>query len=586
MSLGDVSRTNGDVPNPMTTPDQDAIEQEQQNAQDGTTESTTDATAPSKKSSKKERPQVQASTSEQNIAEAGAGVKLTGAALKKQKAAEKAARRAEKVALKGADQIQPEKPQQRADIQQQKPSQAETATKKDGDHLQTPTQHHKRRGSNQPPLEPGAVRIPFRPGQQPASTSQSQPQPQQKPADKRVPMVSHLYPSARPASLTTASREIHPSVLTLALHLRSLSLAGSTARTLSLLLTLKRVIRAYTTPPSTALSRHLTIHLSHQITFLSSARPLGVAQGNAIRWLKKLISQLDPDLDDADAKRFLSDAIDGFIVEKITYASTIIAEQASDRLSQTGETILVYGKSSLVEKTLLHAARNDHKKFRVIVVDSRPLFEGRNLAKSLLRAGMHDGGDLSSCEVVYTLISGLSNVLDQNTVTKCFLGASGVLGNGTLYSRSGTAMVAMMARQHKIPVIVLGESIKFTAKMVVDSLSMNEIGDPDALIEREQSHVFTDLSSQTATKQGESQNANTKKGPTKKKEEDQKEQDEAHAKNNESLLSGWHDQQGLYLLNLMYDVTPREYLDMVICELGTLPPGGVPVVNGVHGAEE
>src|SRR5271163_3596318 len=42
------------------------------------------------------------SATTEDVAEVGAGVKLTGADLKKQKAAEKAARRAEKVAEKGA----------------------------------------------------------------------------------------------------------------------------------------------------------------------------------------------------------------------------------------------------------------------------------------------------------------------------------------------------------------------------------------------------------------------------------------------------------------------------------------------------
>ncbi|KAK5939075.1 hypothetical protein PMZ80_008378 [Knufia obscura] len=543
-----------------------------------TTNSNTEQDATSKKGAKKERPQPKHATTAENIAEAGAGVKLTGAQLKKQKAAEKAARRAEKVAEKGEqaviEQTQPAA-SSRPDVKR-RPSQG-GSFKKEGEQLQPPQSQHKRRPSNQPP-EPGAVRLPFRAGQQPSSTPQTAQPPQQKHVEKRVPLVSHLYPSARPASLTTASREIHPSVLTLALHLRSLTLAGSTARTLSLLLTLKRVIRAYTTPPSTALSRHLTTHLSHQISFLSSARPLGIAQGNAIRWLKKLISQLDPDLDDNDAKKFLCDAVDGFIREKVTLASEVIASQACSRIEASGETILVYGKSSVVEKTLLKAAKEEGKKFRVVIVDSRPLFEGRNLAKGLLRAGMREGGELEGCEVVYCLISGLADVLEQNSVTKCFLGASGMFGNGSLYSRCGTAMVAMMAKQYKVPVIVLGESLKFTAKMAVDSLSLNEVGDADALVEREESQTFT---SAVLPKQEES----GKKGAGKKKGGDDEQKEDEDEASKKGILESWRDQPNLYLLNLMYDVTPKDYLDMVICELGTLPPGAVPVI-GVHGGDE
>lgn len=554
----------------------------EQKTNPATQEQSETTTKSGKKPAKQQRPQAKQSNTEQNIAEAGAGVKLTGKQLKDQKKAEKAARRAEQALARG-EAAQVEQAQQvntvKPEASQRTSSQSGLTGKRDGEQQ---NQNHKRRPSNVPP-EAGAVRIPFRPGGatatgQTSSTPSQAAQP--KHHEKKVAIVSHLYSTARPASLTTANREIHPSVLTLALHLRSLTLVGSTARTLSLLLTLKRVILAYTTPPNTALSRHLTTHISHQISFLSSARPLGIAQGNAIRWLKKLISTLDPDLDESEAKKFLCASLDSFIREKVTLASEVIATQTCTRIEETGETILVYGKSSVVEKTLLKAAREDGKKFKVVVVDSRPLFEGRNLVRSLLRAGMCEGGELEGCQVVYCLMSGLTDALEQNSVTKCFLGASGMLGNGGLYSRCGSAMVAMMAKQYKIPVLVLAETVKFTAKMAVDSLSLNEIADADALIEHHENQTVT--SDSVPIKREE--NKGKKGGGGKKKgNEDEKEQDDEADK---SLLGSWRDQSNLYLLNLMYDVTPKEYLDMVICELGTLPPGAVPVVNGVHGGDE
>ena len=74
----------------------------------GTTQPTetagTNGNEEAKGSKKSKQPRPDAAprpTTEQNVADAGAGGKLTGAALKKHKAAEKAARRAEKVAAKG-----------------------------------------------------------------------------------------------------------------------------------------------------------------------------------------------------------------------------------------------------------------------------------------------------------------------------------------------------------------------------------------------------------------------------------------------------------------------------------------------------
>ena len=137
------------------------------------------------------------------------------------------------------------------------------------------------------------------------------------------------------------------------------------------------------------------------------------------------------------------------------------------------------------------------------------------------------------------MLNGLADVVGE--CSKCFLGASSMLGNGRLSARAGSAMVAMMAKSADLPVIVLCESIKFTGRVALDSIVVNEIGDADSLVDVE----------------GEA------KG-----------------------LEGWRDLQNLQVLNLMYDVTPAEYLDMVITELGDLPPRAVPVVNGLHGGDD
>ena len=345
-----------------------------------------------------------------------------------------------------------------------------------------------------------------------------------------------------------------------------------------------QVIQAYTTPAGVALSRHLTTHLSHQISYLSHSRPLSVSQGNSIRWLKKLISGLDISLSDNAAISFLCSSIDGFIREKVTLADELIADTASTKITN-GDVILTYAKSSVVEKTLLKA-HSQGKRFKVIVVDSRPLFEGKNLARCLSQAGL---------EVQYCFISRLSSVAKQ--VTKCFLGASAMMGNGRLYSRAGTALVAMMAKEGRdsgvgnargvsavssaAPVIVLCESIKFTSRVALDSILSNELGDPDALLELDGSETLTSqvLEPTAATSSGKG----SKKIGTNSAADDNNSADAAKQRKG---VEERDDQPNLQLLNLMYDVTPAEYLDMVITELGSLPPSGVPVVNGVWGEDE
>ncbi|KAJ4539540.1 hypothetical protein HRR86_006910 [Exophiala dermatitidis] len=531
-----------------------------------------------KKSNKPNKPRPDSSarsTTEQSIAEAGAGVKLTGAQLKKQKAAEKAARRAEKVAEKGAQaQAQVQGPalgsgSGTSTSSARRPS----TTKRDSDN----TPHLKRTLSSG-----GGKPIPIRGNssqqqqQQQSGQTPSTSEKEKHPEPKRVGMFSHLYPKEKRATLAGAGREIHPAVLALGLQLRDYVICGGNARCVATLLVFKKVIQTYTTPAGVALSRHLLTHLNHQIAYLRNARPLSMSQGNSIRWLKNLISTQPVEASDSEAKQSLCDAIDVYIRERITLADEVIAREATDRI-EDGDVILTYAKSSIVEKTLINAHRQG-KMFRVIVVDSRPMFEGKNHARSLIRGGL---------KVQYTLLTAIADIVDQAPVTKCFLGASAMLGNGKLLSRAGSAMVAMMAKEcsknktRNVPVIVLCETVKFSAKAALDSIILNEVGDADALVESSQPDVFSSTGVSSAAA-GAAAKGGKKSGNKDKDEDDGDDKGNGAAKG----LDGWKDQHGLFLLNLMYDVTPSEFLDLVICELGSLPPEAVPVVNGVHGDDQ
>ena len=129
-----------------------------------------------------------------------------------------------------------------------------------------------------------------------------------------------------------------------------------------------------------------------------------------------------------------------------------------------------------------------------------------------------------------------------------------------------------------IPVVVCAETVKFSTKVVLDGLAMNELGDPDRLVDYEDDGIVTCAVTKTATPavgSGKKSKASTAgKGETAEKEE---------VSRKKAALEGWNDQQNLHLLNLVYDVTPPEYLDMVITELGCIAPNAVSAVNGVWG---
>jgi translation initiation factor eIF-2B subunit delta len=287
-----------------------------------------------------------------------------------------------------------------------------------------------------------------------------------------------------------------------------------------------QAIQSYQTPQGHALARHFIPHfLSPQIDYLKSCRPISITMGNAIRVLKDVIANVDPSTPDDVAKRDLCAFIDNFLRERITAADELIAQTASSKILP-GDVILIFAKSSLVLKTLL-AAKAAGTPFRVIVLDSKPLFEGKSMALDLADAGI---------TVQYSLIQAASHAVTE--ATKVFLGAHAMMTNGRLYSRVGTALVAMLAQKKDIPVIVCCESLKFTDRVALDSIVGNEIAPAEELLS----------------------------------------EDWKDGKEKEGTLKKWSETPGLQILNVLYDVTPAEMVNMIVTEYGSLPPSSVPAV--------
>ena len=314
----------------------------------------------------------------------------------------------------------------------------------------------------------------------------------------------------------------------------------------------------------------MTTHLSHQITYLSTCRPLSISQGNAIRALKLEIASIDPSVPEAEAKAALSEFIDSFIREKITVADQVIAGSAAQKI-QDGDVIVTYAGSSLVKQTLLAAAR-EGKRFRVSVIDSRPLFEGKNLARTLVAAGL---------DVQYTLVHGISHAIKD--ATKVFLGAHAMTSNGRLYSRVGTALVAMSAKERaggvEVPVIVCCETVKFTDRVALDSIVVNELADADELVEVPAPQQLTGLPDPAAIAAAAAAEQETKKGGKPNQTAHSGQSAAAEFPTDASPLANWKETPNLQLLNIMYDVTPAQYVDMVVTEMGSLPPSAVPIVH-------
>jgi len=246
--------------------------------------------------------------------------------------------------------------------------------------------------------------------------------------------------------------------------------------------------------------------------------------GNAINFIKREIPKTQNCNTEEEAKERLIHLVDNYIKERIIWADKAIADYGVTKIND-GDVILTYARSHSVQ-SILEAAQEEGKKFRVIIVDSRPKREGKELLRRLMKLGV-------SC--TYVLINAVSYVMKE--ATKVFVGAFTLLANGNVMSRAGTAVVAMMANSYGVPVIVCCETYKFCERIQIDSICFNELADPDELVQNPQI-----------------------KPPS------------------GDGLQNWRQRKNLKLLHLAHDVTPASFVTLVVTEVGMIPPTSVPVV--------
>ena len=361
---------------------------------------------------------------------------------------------------------------------------------------------------------------------------------------KAHPLFSHLPQYERETSLSLKVRElsseIPPAVLRLGLAYSNGDVTGSNARCVAMLSAFHSVIREYEVPANKILRDDLLQRLKPWVRFITDCRPMSASMGNALRTLKLKISKIHPQTAVGEAKAYLMDEIDSYIRERITLAHQVIVAAAVERIAD-GDVVMTYATSYVIQQVLL-TAKQLGKDFQVVVVDSRPKHEGRRLLQALTAAGI-------TCH--YCLVSSLSSIIQS--VTLVLLSAHSMLSNGALISRCGTAIVAMVAHRRCIPVLVCCETYKFVSRVQLDAICSNELADPDELL----------LAAGAVRLGGGEQSAGGETGG---------------GGGGGGVLSGWRDVAGLKLLNLVYDLTPVEFVTMVVTEVGNVPPTSVPVI--------
>jgi translation initiation factor eIF-2B subunit delta len=346
-------------------------------------------------------------------------------------------------------------------------------------------------------------------------------------------IYSHLDPYKsliEKSQIPVNSKVVHPAIVNLGLQYANGLIRGGNARCVAFMEALKQVIMDYEAPADKAFKHDFIPYLEPQIDFLKRCRPMSIGMGNALKHFKtNELAKLDPSKSQTDTKQHLIDVIDKWIKEKIEYTMKSIVEKGIQKI-QNGDVVLTYGRSEVVEEIFL-AAHKQGKQFSVVVVNSRPKNEGRELLQKLSSAGV-------KCS--FCLINSVPYMLKE--VKSVMLGAQGMLSNGSVLSRIGTAMICLAARSYNKPILICCETYKFSEHSRLDSITRNEISDPDELA--------------IPAREGLRQNL-IKLGLEIEKSKEQY---------RESIL------------NLTYDVTPGEWVDVLITEVGLLPCTSVPVI--------
>ncbi|XP_050423556.1 translation initiation factor eIF-2B subunit delta [Adelges cooleyi] len=335
----------------------------------------------------------------------------------------------------------------------------------------------------------------------------------------KVKLFNHLYNDtlSNEKKLMINSGKVHPAFIRLGIQLKTNIVAGSNSRCLAFLYALQQTISDFVTPEHKQFSRSLEEHLGPTIDHLMTCRPFSVSMTNAFKHVMWHIKRLSSNITDANAKEKIENIISSFIYVQIKMAGKAICIAAQNKIAND-DVILTYGYSSLVER-ILTEAHCKNKQFSVIVVDSAPWYEGRQLLRRLVRHNI---------PCTYVLLSATSFIMTR--ATKVLLGAHALLANGYVMGRAGSSQVALIAKHFNVPVLVCCETYKFTDRVQTDSIVFNELGDESEMMPKEQ----------------------------------------------------WLNNRYLTPLCLRYDVTTPDLITAVVTEIAILPCTSVPVVLRVR----
>ncbi len=197
---------------------------------------------------------------------------------------------------------------------------------------------------------------------------------------------------------------------------------------------------------------------------------------------------------------------------------TAMSEGAIQRIGEIGgkrivdgDTILTHCNSEAAISVLTNAHRQG-KKIEVLVTETRPLMQGRTTASILSKRGID-----------VTLIPDSAVRLYMHKVDKVVVGADAIASNGAVVNKIGTSQIALIAHESRTRFYVAAETYKLSPTTMLGEL-----------VEIEQRSPL------------------------------------------EVVPSSWRRKnKKVKVMNPAFDVTPPEYIDIIITEQGVYPPQGI-----------
>ncbi|MCZ7356968.1 MAG: ribose 1,5-bisphosphate isomerase [Candidatus Methanoperedens sp.] len=178
------------------------------------------------------------------------------------------------------------------------------------------------------------------------------------------------------------------------------------------------------------------------------------------------------------------------------------------RRVRNGDTIMTHCNSAAAI-SIIAEAHAQGKQINVIATESRPRLQGHITIKQL------DALGIKTSLIVDSAVRYFMKDIDL-----VIMGADAITANGSVINKIGTSQLALAAHEARKNVIIAAETYKFSPKTLLGELVEIEERDSSEVISREKLEVFSNVS----------------------------------------------------VRNPAFDVTPREYIDLIITEVGAIPP--------------